>query len=96
MSREMIRNRLFFIGLILESSDRGCKLVSFLSVSASLIDEFVPGQMITGTGADIIFKIPVMRQIMAWIGTMPAKRKNITKTFEKGINVNANSVLIIL
>jgi hypothetical protein len=40
--------------------------------------------MITGTGADIIFKIPVMRQIMAWIGTMPAKRKNITKTFEKG------------
>ena len=40
--------------------------------------------MITGTGADIIFRIPVMRQIMAWIGTMPAKRKNITKTFEKG------------
>ena len=40
--------------------------------------------MITGTGADIIFKIPVMRQIMAWIGTMPAKRKNITKIFEKG------------
>lgn len=53
-------------------------------VTASLIDEFVPGQMITGTGADIIFKIPVMRQIMAWIGTMPAKRNNITKTFEKG------------
>lgn len=53
-------------------------------LSASLIDEFVPGQMITGTGADIIFKVPVMRQIMAWIGTMPAKRKNITKTFEKG------------
>lgn len=40
--------------------------------------------MITGTGADIIFRIPVMRQMMAWIGTMPAKRKNITKTFEKG------------
>ena len=52
--------------------------------TASLIDEFVPGQMITGTGADIIFRIPVMRQMMAWIGTMPAKRKNITKTFEKG------------
>ena len=56
----------------------------FSIFSASLIDEFVPGQMITGTGADIIFKIPVMRQIMAWIGTMPAKRKNITKIFEKG------------
>jgi 1-acyl-sn-glycerol-3-phosphate acyltransferase len=53
--------------------------------TASLIDELVPGQMITGTGADIIFRIPVMRQMMAWIGTMPAKRKNITKTFEKGI-----------
>ena len=57
---------------------------TFSIFSASLIDEFVPGQMITGTGADIIFKIPVMRQIMAWIGTMPAKRKNITKIFEKG------------
>ena len=40
--------------------------------------------MIAGTGADIIFKIPVMRQILSWIGTMPAKRKNITKIFEKG------------
>jgi hypothetical protein len=53
-------------------------------LSASLIDEFMPGQMITGTGADIIFMVPVMRQMMAWLGTMPAKRKNITKTFEKG------------
>ena len=63
-------------------------LMSTISLyPASLIDEFVPGQMITGTGADIIFKIPVMRQIMAWIGTMPAKRKNITKTFEKGSRI---------
>jgi hypothetical protein len=63
--------------------------------SASLIDEFVPGQMITGTGADIIFKIPVMRQIMAWIGTMPAKRKNITKTFEKG-NESYHILIVII
>lgn len=54
-------------------------------LSASLIDEFSPGQMITGTGADIIFRVPVMRQMMAWLGTMPANRKNITKTFEKGV-----------
>lgn len=59
--------------------------IFLLYSTASLIDELVPGQMITGTGADIIFRIPVMRQMMAWIGTMPAKRKNITKTFEKGI-----------
>jgi hypothetical protein len=51
--------------------------------------------MITGTGADIIFKIPVMRQIMAWIGTMPAKRKNITKTFEKGIDSYRKLIEII-
>ena len=52
--------------------------------------------MITGTGADIIFKIPVMRQIMAWIGTMPAKRKNITKTFEKGNESNRTMTLSVI
>jgi hypothetical protein len=52
--------------------------------------------MITGTGADIIFKIPVMRQIMAWIGTMPAKRKNITKTFEKGNESNRTGTLSVI
>eukprot|EP01038_Epipyxis_sp_PR26KG_P004283 gene4283-6070_t len=53
-------------------------------LSASLIEELHPGEMICGTGADIIFMFPVMRQIMAWIGTHPAKRSNITKIFKKG------------
>lgn len=53
-------------------------------LSASLVDEIAPGQMITGTAADIVFKVPVMRQVMAWLGTMPAKRQNITKIFKKG------------
>jgi 2-acylglycerol O-acyltransferase 2 len=53
-------------------------------LSASLIEELVPGQMICGLGADIIFKFPIMRQIMAWIGTRPAKRKNITNILNSG------------
>lgn len=53
-------------------------------LSASLITTLFPGQMICGTGADIIFYFPVMRQIMAWLGTRPARRKNISKIFSVG------------
>ena len=53
-------------------------------ISASVIDDIAPGQMITGTAADVVFKVPVMRQFMAWLGTLPAKRENITKIFKKG------------
>jgi len=53
-------------------------------LSCSLIKDVYPGQMICGTGADVIFTIPVMRQIMAWIGTLPAKRSNITKILNRG------------
>ncbi len=53
-------------------------------LSASLIKELTPGHMICGTGADVIFKVPVMRQIMAWLGTHPANRSNISKIFQKG------------
>lgn len=53
-------------------------------LSASLIADLTPGHMICGTGADIVFMFPVMRQMMAWLGTMPAKRANITKILNKG------------
>ena len=53
-------------------------------LSASLIPELTPGHMICGTGADIVFAFPVMRQIMAWLGTHPASRANISKIFKKG------------
>jgi hypothetical protein len=33
-------------------------------LSASMIKTITPGQMIHGTGADIVFKIPIMRHIM--------------------------------
>ncbi len=55
-------------------------------VSASVIDQITPGKFICGTGADIIFSFPIMRQVMAWIGTVPAGRKNIAKVFEAGHN----------
>lgn len=53
-------------------------------LSASLIKELTPGHMICGTGADIVFMFPVMRQIMAWLGTMPASRKSISKIYSRG------------
>jgi diacylglycerol O-acyltransferase 2, plant len=53
-------------------------------LSASLIKEITPGRMICGTAADIVFKFPVMRHVMAWIGTNPAKRANITKILKRG------------
>lgn len=53
-------------------------------LSASLIKDITPGKMICGTGADIIFMFPVMRHVMAWIGTNPAKRSNITKILQRG------------
>jgi 2-acylglycerol O-acyltransferase 2 len=56
-------------------------------ISASIIDKAFPGQMICGTGADIIFYFPIMRHLMAWLGTRPAKRKNIQKILAAGHHV---------
>lgn len=53
-------------------------------LSASLIRDITPGRMICGTGADVVFMFPVMRHIMAWIGTNPAKRANLTKILNRG------------
>jgi 2-acylglycerol O-acyltransferase 2 len=53
-------------------------------LSASLIKVLTPGHMICGTGADIVFAFPLMRQLFAWLGTHPASRANIGKIFKKG------------
>ena len=43
--------------------------------------------MKSSLGADIIFYFPVMRHVMAWLGTRPAKRKNIQKILQAGHHV---------
>mmetsp|Transcript_36053 Transcript_36053/g.36740 ORF Transcript_36053/g.36740 Transcript_36053/m.36740 type:complete len:324 (+) Transcript_36053:127-1098(+) len=53
-------------------------------LSAHAVEDLWPGEVVCGTGADIIFLFPGMRQIMAWIGTHPATRKNIGRIFSKG------------
>ena len=53
-------------------------------ISASLIREITPGKMVCGTGADVIFSFPIMRHIMAWVGTRPAKRDHMQRIFEEG------------
>lgn len=56
-------------------------------LSASVIDDICPGQMICGTGADVIFYFPVMRHIMAWLGTRRANRKSIRSILSNGHQV---------
>lgn len=53
-------------------------------LSASSIRDITPNQMICGTGADVVFMFPILRQIFTWIGTNPAKRINITKILQRG------------
>jgi diacylglycerol O-acyltransferase 2, plant len=53
-------------------------------LSASLIKEVFGDQMICGTGADVVFKIPLMRQLFAWLGTVPASGSNIKKVLKRG------------
>jgi hypothetical protein len=54
-------------------------------VSASCVRHmFGDDEIIVGIGADVIFYFPVLRHIMSFCGTRPAKRINITKIFETG------------
>ena len=55
-------------------------------LSASVVEECFPHQKICGTAANVVFMFPVMRQIMAWIGTFPASRASISKIFRKGFH----------
>jgi 2-acylglycerol O-acyltransferase 2 len=43
--------------------------------------------MVCGIGADAVFHVPFMRQMMAWIGTVPASRQNISRLFAQGKHV---------
>lgn len=47
----------------------------FLSVFK--VKDCFPGEVICGTGADVVFAFPVMRHIMSWLGTRRASRKGI-------------------
>lgn len=53
-------------------------------LSVHHIKDITPGIDICGTAADIVFKFPVMRQLMAWTGTVHAKRSNIKKVLDRG------------
>jgi hypothetical protein len=57
--------------------------VNDLAVLAKAIDDHIkskkPSSPFVGLGADIVFKFPILRHVMSWIGTLPAKRENIKK-----------------
>eukprot|EP01039_Chlorochromonas_danica_P004959 gene4959-5444_t len=55
-------------------------------VSCSLINELTPGKNIVGAAADAVFLFPVIRQVLSWMGTFPARRQNIHRVFEQGMN----------
>jgi len=56
-------------------------------LSASIVENISPGKKVCGTAANVVFMFPIMRQIMSWIGTHHANRKNIGKIFKKGYSV---------
>ena len=53
-------------------------------LSASIAHEVFPDDIFCGIGADVVFYFPVYRQVMAWIGTFPASRKNISTILDSG------------
>lgn len=56
-------------------------------LTAPLVEKFTPGEYICATGASILFKVPMMKHIMAWMGTRPANRKSMTGVFENDMHV---------
>ena len=45
---------------------------------APILDQIIPrGESVCGIGADIVFSVPVLRQIMSWIGTRSATREGV-------------------
>lgn len=55
-------------------------------LSVSIIRE-ISEVMIYGLAADVIFCFPIMRQLMASVGTWPASKKNISKIFKGGYDL---------
>jgi len=54
-------------------------------LSASMIKElFGDEEMICGTGADIIFKFPILRHVFSMLGTRPVSRQNFKRIIDAG------------
>lgn len=56
-------------------------------LSSSLIPDTFPGEMVCGLAADIVFYIPVIRQLLAWAGARRASRKSIKELLGRGFHV---------
>lgn len=59
-------------------------------VSVSIIRD-ITERMIYGLAADVVFFFPIVRQVMAWVGTYPATRKSITKIMERGCHIGVQA-----
>lgn len=53
-------------------------------LSAEVAKKVFPDDVICGVAADIIFRFPIFRHIIAWTGGRGASRKNILKIFDEG------------
>eukprot|EP00899_Mesostigma_viride_P029039 jgi/Mesvir1/931/Mv17489-RA.1 len=56
-------------------------------LSMSLASRFLPTHNVTGVGASVLFGVPLLRYIFAWLGTVPATSQNISACFESGSHV---------
>jgi hypothetical protein len=53
-------------------------------LSAAVVKTAFPDDTIMGIAADVVFRFPFFRHIIAWTGTRGASRANILKIFEEG------------
>ena len=53
-------------------------------LSAAVVRTAFPGDTICGVAADVIFRFPIFRHVIAWTGTRGASRKNILKIIDEG------------
>ena len=56
-------------------------------LACSIYQQALAGEMVCGIGADILFIVPIIRQVISWVGLRPASRRNISNIVLEGYHV---------
>lgn len=53
-------------------------------LAATLTPKMFPGEKVYSLAADVLFKIPLYRHFMCWMGSQPANKKHFEKLIRQG------------
>lgn len=53
-------------------------------LGGTMIPRLFPGRRVLSVGASVLFKIPLYKHIMTWMGCQPADRKTFQRLLDKG------------